>query len=126
MKFTYFDPNTGSNSFTTGLDPGANYTTLFGKTMPYVTSYTGIQSPSSTITNTYTGIDKLPLDSEALILKPDGSGYVGDEYGANIYYFNPAKVIINAIVPPPAMQPHSPTKYFELHFRDHAGEWSSQ
>lgn len=109
VKFTYFDPNTGSNSFTTGLDPGTNYTSLFGKTMPYVTTYTGYQSPSSTTNTTYTGINKLPLDSEALVLKADGSGYVGDEYGANIYYFNPAKQIIGAIVPPPAMQPHSPT-----------------
>jgi acid phosphatase len=109
VKFTYYDPNTGSNSFTTGLDPGTNSTTLFGKTMPYVTTYIGQQSPSVTNLITYTGIDKLPLDSEALILKPDGSGYVGDEYGANIYYFNSAKVITNAIVPPPAMQPHSPT-----------------
>ena len=109
VRFTYFDPITGSNSFTTGLDPGTNSTTLFGKTMPYVTSYTGVQSPSSTVTNTYPGINKLPLDSEALILKPDGSGYVGDEYGANIYYFNPVKQIIGAIVPPAAMQPHSPS-----------------
>jgi hypothetical protein len=109
VKFTYFDPIQGSNSFTTGLDPGSNYTTLFGKTMPYVTTYVGFQSPSSTTNNTYTNINKLPLDSEALILKSDGSGYVGDEYGANIYYFNTAKQIIGAIVPPPAFQPHSPT-----------------
>jgi alkaline phosphatase D len=109
VRFTYYDPNTGSNSFTTGLDPGTNSTTLFGKTMPYVTTYTGYQSPSSTSNTTYTGVNKLPLDSEALILKPDGSGYVGDEYGENIYYFNSAKVITDAIVPPVAMQPHSPT-----------------
>ncbi|HXI71027.1 MAG TPA: esterase-like activity of phytase family protein [Verrucomicrobiae bacterium] len=109
VRFTYFDPNTGSNSFTTGLDPGANSTTLFGQKMPYVTTYTGFQSPSSTTNTTYTGINKLPLDSEALIIKSDGSGYVGDEYGENIYYFNPAKQITGAIVPPPAMQPHSPT-----------------
>jgi acid phosphatase len=108
VKFTYFDPYTGSNSFTTGLDPGTNYMTLFGKTMPYVGTYVGYQSPSSTSNNTYTGINKLPLDSEALVLKPDGSGYIGDEYGANVYYFNPAKQIIGAIVPPPAFQPHSP------------------
>jgi acid phosphatase len=108
VLFTYFDPYTGSNSFTTGLDPGTNYVTLFGKTMPYVGTYVGYQSPSSTSNTTYTGINKLPLDSEALVLKPDGSGYIGDEYGANVYYFNPSKQIIGAIVPPPAFQPHSP------------------
>jgi len=84
VKFTYFDPITGSNSFTTGLDPGTNYTTLFGKPMPYVGTYVGYQSPSSTTKTTYPGINKLPLDSEALVLKADGSGYIGDEYGANI------------------------------------------
>jgi hypothetical protein len=108
VKFTYFDPYTGSNSFTTGLDPGTNYAVLFGRTMPYVASYTGSQSPSSTTNTTYAGINKLPLDCEALVLKPDGSGYIGDEYGANIYYFNSAKEIISAIVPPPAFQPHAP------------------
>ena len=107
VKFTYFDPIAGSNSFTTGLDPGTNHATLFGQTMPYVRSFTGVPSPSSTVTNTYTDINKLPLDSEALILKPDGSGYVGDEYGANIYYFNPGKQIIGAIVlRPPSNRTH--------------------
>ena len=65
-----------------------------------VASFVGVQSPSSTVTNTYTGINKLPLDSEALILKADGSGYVGDEYGANIYYFNPVKQIIGVATSP--------------------------
>lgn len=109
VKFTYFDPITASNSVTTGLDPGTNYATVFGKTMPYVKSYTGVPFPGSTSTNTYTGINKLTLDAEALVLRSDGSGYVGDEYGANIYFFNPAKQIIGAIVPPQAVQPHAPT-----------------
>ena len=77
--------------------------------MPYVGTFVGYQSPSSTNNTTYTNINKLPIDSEALILKPDGSGYIGDEYGAHVYYFNPAKQIVDAIVPPPAFQPHSPT-----------------
>src|SRR5262249_44867234 len=63
VRFTYFDPITGSNTFTTGLDPGTNYTVLFGKTMPYVPSYTGAAFPGATSNNTYTGINKLPLDS---------------------------------------------------------------
>ena len=108
VLFTYFDPITGSNSYTTGLDPGTNYTTLFGKPMPYVGTYVGYQSPSSTTNTTYPNINKLPLDSEALVLKADGSGYIGDEYGANVYYFNSSKQIVDAIVPPPAFQPHSP------------------
>ena len=109
VKFTYFDPNRGAGTLTTGLDPGTNSLTLFGKTMPYVTTYIGQQQPAVTNLITYNNINKLPLDSEALIIKADGSGYVGDEYGANIYYFNSAKQIIGAIVPPPAFQPHSPT-----------------
>ncbi len=109
VKFTYFDPNRGAGTVTTGLDPGTNSLTLFGKTMPYVTTYVGQQQPAVTNLITYNNINKLPLDSEALIIKADGSGYVGDEYGANIYYFNSAKQIIGAIVPPPAFQPHSPT-----------------
>src|SRR5262249_27676749 len=48
-------------------------------------------------------------DSEALVLRSDGSGYVGDEYGEHIYYFNSQKQIIGAIVPPEAFLPHSPT-----------------
>ncbi len=108
VKFTYDDPNTGPGAFTTGLDPGTSYISLFGQTMPYVPTYTGYQSPSSTTNTTYTGINKLPIDAEALIIKPDGSGYIGDEYGANIYYFDATKKIIGAIVPPPAFQPHSP------------------
>ena len=109
VLFTYNDPITGSNSYTTGLDPGTNYATIFGKPMPYVGTYVGQQSPSDTNMVTYSGINKLPLDSEALVLKADGSGYIGDEYGANVYYFNSSKQIVDAIVPPPAFQPHSPT-----------------
>jgi len=109
VKFTYFDSNTGSNSFTTGLDPGSNYATVFGKPMPYVGTYVGQATPADSTLVVYSNINKLPLDSEALVLKADGSGYVGDEYGAHVYYFNPAKQILDAIVPPPAFQPHSPT-----------------
>ncbi len=50
-------------------------------------------------------VNKLALDSEALVLKPDGSGYIGDEYGANVYYFNANKEIVGVITPPAAMQP---------------------
>ena len=107
VKFTYNDPITGLNSVTTGLDPGTNYATLFGQTLPYVRSFTGTQSPGTTNLTTYPNVNKLPMDSEALHLKPDGSGYIGDEYGANIYYFNASKTITGVIVPPAAFQPSS-------------------
>ncbi len=126
VRFTYDDPITHTTSFTTGLDPATNYTTIFGQTMPYVTSYTGLQSPSSTINTTYPNINKLPLDCEALILKADGSGYIGDEYGANIYYFDPTKKIVGAIVPPPALQPHSADQCAKLFVGRRPGQRAPQ
>ncbi|HZL43926.1 MAG TPA: esterase-like activity of phytase family protein [Verrucomicrobiae bacterium] len=107
VKLTYSDPITLTTSFTTGIDPGTNQATLLGQTLPYVRSYTGLRSPSSSSSSTYT-INKLTIDSEALVLKPDGSGYFGDEYGPNIYCFDSARKIVGVIVPPPAFQPHSP------------------
>ncbi len=108
QKFTYLDPGTGTQVHTTGLDPGnAGQRALFGGTMPYVTSYTGQPRPGQP-NQTFDNINRLTLDSEALVLRPDGSGYIGDEYGANIYHFNANKEIDGAIVPPAAMQPHAP------------------
>lgn len=107
-RFTYKDPHRPGLSPTTGLDPGTSFATLFGKIVPYVTSFTGPQSPSAAASNTYDNINKLALDAEALVLKHNGSGYIGDEYGANIYYFNPNKQIVGVIVPPAAFQPHLP------------------
>lgn len=106
VKFTYLDPTSNTVVNTTGLDPAGGTATIFGATMPYVTAYTGQGTPGGA--NTTNTINRLPLDSEALIIKPDGSGYVGDEYGPNIYYFNSNKQIIGAIVPPAAIQPHLP------------------
>jgi hypothetical protein len=100
------DPLHGLSS-TTGLDPETS-TNLFGNTMPYVSSFTGLQSPTSLTNTTYPNINKVPLDSEALVLKADGSGYIGDEYGAHVYFFNASKQIVGAIVPPEALRPHKP------------------
>ncbi|HTI70206.1 MAG TPA: esterase-like activity of phytase family protein [Candidatus Limnocylindria bacterium] len=108
IKFTYDDPVTSTTRVTTGIEPGTGTATIFGQTMPYVINYTGLRTPSDTTNTTFTGINKLPLDAEALALKADGSGYIGDEYGANIYYFNSSKKIGGAIVPPAALQPHFP------------------
>ncbi|MDB6174369.1 MAG: autotransporter outer rane beta-barrel protein [Chthoniobacteraceae bacterium] len=110
VKFTYADPNTGNGfAFTSGLDPAAGQSTLFGNSLPYVSNYTGQAFPGATANTTYADINKLALDAEALVLKADGSGYVGDEYGANIYYFNANKQIVGVITPPDALRPHKGT-----------------
>ncbi len=107
VKFTYLDPTSNTLLNTSGLDPAATTATIFGTTMPYVTNYTGQRAPGE-LNSTFNNINKLPLDSEALVLKADGSGYIGDEYGANIYYFNASKQIVGVITPPAAIQPHLP------------------
>src|SRR5262245_48472985 len=107
VKLTYNDPTLGAGTLTTGLDPGASgRTTLFGKPVPYVIDYTGQPTPGASNT-TFTGINRLALDAEGSVLKPDGSGYVSDEYGANVYYFNANKEIVGVITPPAAIQPHT-------------------
>jgi hypothetical protein len=85
---------------TTGLDPGTNVVSLFGDLFPFVPTQTigGVDYPVST----------LALDSEALVLKRDGSGWIADEYGPNIYYFDCNRQIVGAIVPPPGIRPHVP------------------
>ena len=109
VKFTYFDTIAGAASTTTGFNPAAGTTTLFGTTVPYVVNYTGLTTPSDAATTTYNNVNKLPLDAEALVLKSDGSGYIGDEYGANIYYFNSSKEIVGVITPPAALLPRNAT-----------------
>ncbi|MDB6132687.1 MAG: outer rane autotransporter barrel domain protein [Verrucomicrobiales bacterium] len=79
---------------------------IFGKTVPYVNSYTGQPTPGAP-NQTFTGINKLAIDAEGLALKPDGSGYVSDEDGANVYYFNANKEITAVITLPAAVQPHT-------------------
>lgn len=108
VRFTYFDAIRGATSFTTGLDPGVGYTVLFNQIVPYVQHYTGAATPDAPSPTTYENINKLPMDAEALVLKADGSGYIGDEYGACIYYFNSSKQIVGVILPPQAMVPHLP------------------
>jgi hypothetical protein len=94
--FTYANSN-GLPAVSTGLDPAAgSKATLLGQSVPYVFTSSGFQ------------VNKLALDAEALVLKGDGSGYIGDEYGANIYYFNSAKEIVSVLPQPAATQPHRP------------------
>lgn len=93
VKFTYQDTVSGTQ-VTTGLNPavgapGVLTTATFSNSLPKGAN------------------GKLSLDSEALVLRPDGSGYVGDEYGANIYHFDSTKKI-DAILPiPGALKPRA-------------------
>lgn len=90
---------------TTGLVPDAT-TLLGGKIVPFVTDSNGTATPPPVAGAVV--IDKMAIDAEALVLKADGSGYVGDEYAAAIYHFNSSKVIDGVITPPLAIRPHRP------------------
>ena len=48
---------------------------------------------------------RIAIDSEGLVLNPDGSFWVSDEYGPYIYKFSPAGRMIQAIQPPQAYIP---------------------
>ncbi|HEY8994682.1 MAG TPA: esterase-like activity of phytase family protein [Lacunisphaera sp.] len=102
FKFTV-ETGDGVNT-TTGLVPDGK-TLLAGRIVPFVTVSDGTATfpPANGVT-----INKMPVDAEALVLLPDGSGYIGDEYAAAIYHFNAAKQIDGVITPPAAVQPHRP------------------
>src|SRR5262249_48429191 len=87
-------------SSTTGLDPTNNTISLLGTILPFVPTQNvaGVDFPIQTVT----------FDSEGLILRPDGSGWISDEYAANAYHFNANKEVDGVIIPPPAIQPHAP------------------
>src|SRR5215510_7390522 len=104
VKFQYFDVVRNTLSPTTGLDPDVGFTTLFGATLPYVVGFNGPNAPGG-ISTAHPGVNKLPIDAEALVLKADSSGYFGDEYGANIYYFNSSKQIVGVVGLPEALRP---------------------
>ncbi len=105
-KFTY-----GSGTTTTGLVPDSS-TTLGGRTVPYVTTSSGTAPTTSPLnpagSNT---INKITVDAEALVLKSDGSGWIGDEYGANVYYFNSTKQIVGVLGQPAATVPNGTPAY---------------
>jgi hypothetical protein len=102
FKFTV-ETGDGVNT-TTGLIPDSS-TLLGGRIVPFVTVSDGTATfpPASGVQ-----IHKMPIDAEALVLLPDGSGYIGDEYAAAIYHFNAAKQIDGVITPPRAVLPHRP------------------
>jgi MYXO-CTERM domain-containing protein len=100
-KFTY---NNGTSLVTTtGLIPDSS-TTFAGSSVPYVTVSNGTPTfPTSGGTT----INRVAVDAEALVLLPDGSGWVSDEYGANVYRFNSAKEITGVLGQPAAITPRT-------------------
>ncbi|MCJ2045062.1 esterase-like activity of phytase family protein [Methylobacterium sp. J-078] len=76
-----------------GLDPGNGTTTQLGAVLP--SARTG---PSA---------GRISLDAEGLVRKLDGSFYVSDEYGANVYYFNAAGQLQGVLGIPAALQPRT-------------------
>lgn len=83
-----------SGNLTTGLDPGTGPTA--------VVTQNGIQLPGST---TGVAANKIALDAEGVRFLRDGSFYVSDEYGANVYYFNSTGQLQGVIRPPAAVTP---------------------
>ncbi|TAQ84585.1 hypothetical protein B7494_g7087 [Chlorociboria aeruginascens] len=51
------------------------------------------------------GGQRIPIDSEGIILNTDGSFWISDEYGPYVYRFSPLGVMITAIRPPNAIIP---------------------
>ena len=49
--------------------------------------------------------NRIALDPEGLVLLPDGSFFVCDEYGPYLYRFSAAGVLLSAIRPPEALIP---------------------
>lgn len=80
----------------TGADPGAGTRIQNGMLLP---------SPSSGA-----GKGKISLDAEALQFTRDGAFYVGDEYTANVYFFDKAGRLQGVITPPDAVTPRSKGK----------------
>ncbi|KAF1016862.1 MAG: hypothetical protein GAK31_00121 [Stenotrophomonas maltophilia] len=75
----------------TGADPGDHTVQQRGVVLP---------SPASGI-----GAGKVSLDAESLQFTADGHFYIGDEYTANVYYFDADGKLQGVIVPPLAVQP---------------------
>ncbi len=86
-----------NGNLTTGLDPGAPGPNA------YVTQ-NGYNLPGSKVG---VAAGKISLDAEGLRFLSDGSFYVSDEYGANVYYFNAAGNLQGVILPPTALIPRN-------------------
>lgn len=91
-----------ANTPFTGLDPNV--------LAPYITTTEGTMLPSVTYIGDGFGGDgpggsRPSLDSEGLVLMPDGSMYVSDEYGDYIYHFTTEGELLAAIPAPDAFIP---------------------
>jgi len=75
----------------TGVDPGEGALIQRGIVLP---------APDNGV-----GTGKVSLDAESLQFRRDGSFYIGDEYSANIYYFDRQGRLAGVIEPPVAVQP---------------------
>lgn len=80
----------------TGADPGQHTITQREVVLP---------SPADGV-----GAGKVSLDAESLQFTADGHFYVGDEYTANVYYFDAQGQLQGVIVPPVAIQPRTDGK----------------
>ncbi len=83
-----------NGAVTTGFDPGTGAGSLVtqnGIVLPGMTS-----GPAA---------GKITMDSEGLRFLRDGSFYVSDEYGANVYYFDATGKMQGVVKPPPALIP---------------------
>jgi uncharacterized protein YhjY with autotransporter beta-barrel domain len=80
----------------TGLDPLQP-----GSTQQFVTQK-GINLPGSPVG---AAAGKISLDAEGLRFLQDGTFYVSDEYGANVYYFDKTGNMQGVILPPAALIP---------------------
>ncbi len=76
----------------TGANPGTGTKTEHGVVLP---------SPAAGAL----GAGRISLDNEAIAFLKDGSFYVGDEYGANVYYFDAKGRMKGVIVPPRSARP---------------------
>ncbi|WP_245930705.1 esterase-like activity of phytase family protein [Methylobacterium radiodurans] len=76
-----------------GFDPGTGTTTQLGAILPAAT--TGASA------------GRISLDAEGLARRLDGSFYVSDEYGANVYYFNASGQLQGVLGVPEALRPRT-------------------
>jgi len=86
-----------NGNVTTGLDPAAPGANAF-------VTQGGYDLPGSKIG---AAAGKISLDAEAIRFLNDGSFYVGDEYGANVYYFSASGQMLGVVQPPPALTPRN-------------------
>lgn len=87
-----------NGALTTGLDP-----LQLGAADAFVTQG-GYTLPGS---SGGAAAGKISLDAEALRFLNDGSFYVGDEYGANVYYFDASGNLKGVVQPPAALIPRT-------------------